>query len=144
MFPDISDFASEIRRAFDELDRQLGSRSAGEYIPPVDVFETPEAITIVVDLPGVPAGSVRAVIKGGVVMVIGEKPAPPCGSNHAQFHLAERSFGRFARGVRLHAAFDAARAEARLESGELKITVPRIDDRRGKDITIPITTSQAR
>jgi HSP20 family protein len=144
MFPDISDFASDIRRAFDELDRHLGSRSAGEYVPPVDVFETAEGITIVVDLPGVAVTAIRAVIKNGIVIVIGEKPAPPCGSNHAQFHLAERSFGRFARGVRLDGAFDGARAEAKLDSGELRITVPRIDDRRGRDITIPITTSQAR
>jgi HSP20 family protein len=143
MFPDITDFASDIRRAFDELDRHLGSRPAGEYVPPVDVFDTSEGITIVVDLPGVPATAMRALIKNGIVIVIGDKPAPPCGSDQARFHVAERSFGRFARGVRLDGAFDASRARATLAAGELRITVPRTDERRGREISIPIETSQS-
>jgi HSP20 family protein len=143
MFPDITDFASDIRRAFDELDRQLGSRRAGEYVPPIDVFDTPEGVTIVVDLPGVPAAAMRTFIKNGIVIVIGDRSAPPCGSDHARFHVAERSFGRFARGVRLDGAFDAARARASLAAGELRITIPRIDERRGREIGIPIETSQS-
>ncbi len=141
MHPDISDFAFEIRRAFEELDRQLGSRSAGEYVPPVDVFDTTEGLNIVVDLPGVPASGVRALIKGGVVIVIGEKPSVSCGCEGAQFHIAERSFGRFARGVRLHGSFDGARAQATLRGGELRIVIPRLDERRGGEIVIPITSS---
>ena len=137
----MADFASEIRRAFDELDRQFGSRAGGEYMPPVDVFESAQGITIVVDLPGVAAASVRAIVKDSAVIVIGDKPAASCGCDTAQFHIAERSFGRFARGVRLHGAFDASRARATLASGELRITVPRIEERRGQEITIPIDAS---
>jgi HSP20 family protein len=140
MFPDITDFASDIRRAFDDLDRHLGARGAGEYVPPVDVFDTPDGVTIVVDVPGVPAASIHAMVKNGVLIVIGEKPAAACGSDRAQFHVAERSFGRFARGIRLRGAFDATRASASLKAGELRITVPRVEDRRGREIVIPIQT----
>jgi HSP20 family protein len=138
MFPDISDFASDIRRAFDELDRHLGARPAGEYVPAVDVFDTAEGATIVVDLPGVAATSVRALVKRGVVLVLGEKPSPACSTGPTQFHIAERSFGRFARAVRLNGAFDASRARGTLAGGELRITVPRVQERRGRDIAIPI------
>jgi HSP20 family protein len=138
LYPDIGDFASEIRRAFDELDRQMGSRSAGEYVPPIDVFDTADGLTIVVDLPGVPVSSVRALIKRGVAIVIGEKPSVACGCEGAQFHVAERSFGRFARGVRLHGSFDGARARASLHGGELRIVIPRLEERRGGEISIPI------
>lgn len=141
MYSDLGDFALEIRRAFDELDRQMGSRSAGEYVPPVDVFEAPDGLTIVVDLPGVPASGLRALIKNEVVIVIGEKPCAPCGVEGAQFHIAERSFGRFARGIRLHGSFDGARARATLRSGELRIVVPRLEERRGTEIAIPIEAS---
>lgn len=141
LYPDLSDFALEIRRAFEELDRQMGSRSAGEYVPPIDVFDAPEGLTIIVDLPGVPAGSVRALIKSGVLIVIGEKPCAPCGNEGAQFHIAERSFGRFARGVRLHGSFDGASARATLVGGELRIVIPRLEERRGSEIVIPIDAS---
>ena len=140
MYPDISDFATEIRRAFDELERQLGTRTAGEYLPPLDVFDTDEGLVVVADLPGVSPASVRALVKSGVVIVIGEKPAPACAEGSVQFHVAERSFGRFARGVRLNGAFDASRARATLADGELRIMVPRIEERRGVEIAIPIDT----
>jgi len=138
MFPDITDFAAEIRRAFDELDRHLGSRAPGEYVPPVDVFDTADGVTIVLDLPGVPSAAIRALVKNGVVIVLGEKPAASCSGEGAQFHVAERSFGRFARGIRLHGAFDASAARATLAAGELRITVPRVPERRGREIVIPI------
>jgi HSP20 family molecular chaperone IbpA len=56
----------------------------------------------------------------------------------AAFHLAERGFGRFARAVRLAGAFDAGRARATLNAGELRVVLPRIDERRGSEIRIPI------
>jgi HSP20 family protein len=141
IYPDLSDFALEIRRAFDELDRQMGSRSAGEFVPPVDVYDAAEGLTIIVDLPGVPTDSVRALIKNGVVIVIGEKPAATCESEGAQFHIAERSFGRFARGVRLNGSFDVAGARATFRRGELRIVVPRVEERRGTEILIPIDSA---
>ena len=56
----------------------------------------------------------------------------------AAFHVAERTFGRFARGVRLTGAFDVGRADARLRAGELRVTLPRIDERRGRERRIPV------
>jgi HSP20 family protein len=138
-----SELAAEIRRVFDELERD-GRASAGECVPAVDVYELADAIMIVVDLPGVSADGVRALVKDGVLVVAGEKPAAGCGAGahkaDARFHLAEREFGRFARAVRLPATFDASRARATLAGGELRIRIARIEDRRGAAIEIPIAT----
>lgn len=125
---------------FDELDF-TGSTHAGECVPPVDVYELDDALLLVVDLPGVPADAVRALAKEGMLVVAGDKPPARCAAqkDEARFHLAERGFGRFARVVRLPGAFDAARAEATLAGGELRIRVPRIADRRGSAIHIPIS-----
>jgi HSP20 family protein len=138
-----SGLAAEIRRVFDELERD-GRATAGECMPPIDVYELADMIVIVVDLPGVPAATVRALVKDGVLVVAGEKPGAACSAEDhkatARFHLAEREFGRFARAVRLPATFDVARARATLKGGELQIRIPRIEDRRGSAIEIPIGT----
>jgi HSP20 family molecular chaperone IbpA len=55
-----------------------------------------------------------------------------------RFHLAERAYGRFARAVRLSGAFDAGRARAKIESGQLRIVLPRMEDRRGRMYTVPV------
>ena len=70
-----------------------------------------------------------------------KKNAIPASCRHreAAFHLAERGFGRFIRAVRLAGAFDAGNARASLTAGELRIFLPRIDDRRGREIRIDVT-----
>lgn len=52
--------------------------------------------------------------------------------------MAERTFGRFARAVSVEGAFDAGHATAALVHGELRGVLPRIADRRGRQIRIPI------
>jgi HSP20 family molecular chaperone IbpA len=75
----------------------------------------------------------------GVVAVGGRKLPPGCEHGDAAFHLAERAFGGFARAVRLNGAFDAGRATATLAAGELRIVLPRIEERRGRELRIPVT-----
>ncbi len=139
LFREARDLADDVRRVFEELERQSASHGvSGECVPAVDVVETPDAIEIVMDLPGVRDDAVRILIKGSVVLIAGEKGPATCPSIEASFHLVERGFGRFARVVRLAGAFDASRAEATLRVGELRLTLPRIGDRRGREIPVPI------
>jgi HSP20 family protein len=112
--------------------------SAAECSPPLDVIETETGVEIVIDLPGVAADRLQIVSARDVLMIAGQKMPAPCQHREAAFHLAERSFGRFARAVRLEGAFDAGRATASLHAGELRITMPRIDERRGREIRIPV------
>ena len=93
--------------------------------PPVDVIETAGAIEVVVEVPG-------------VLVVTGHKRAPLCAHSHATFHLAERAFGQFACVVRCEVAVDAGRARATLHAGELRVVLPRISERRGREIPITI------
>jgi HSP20 family protein len=133
--------ADEIRRLFAEIERTLTTARVvqGECEPPIDVIETRDAVEVVMDLPGVPIAAVRILIKDGVAVVVGQKPqpagAPP---SSASFHLVERTFGRFVRAIHVVAAIDARRVKARLRDGELHLTLPKIAERRGCSISIPI------
>jgi HSP20 family protein len=105
----------------------------------VDVVETSAALEIVMDVVGVPADAVNVVVARNAVLITGHKQPGACAHHgQADFHVAERTFGRFARAVRVAGAFDIARAEARLRDGELRVILPRIDERRGREHRIPI------
>jgi HSP20 family protein len=138
-FPsEIGDFAEEVRRVFVELGRAFGAESlAGECAPPIDVYETDDAVEIAVDLPGVNRDAVRIMSKADTILVVGEK-APRLAGRDSSFHLVERGYGRFARVVRLNRACDTSKARARLADGELHVTVPKVTDRRGKTVTIAL------
>ena len=121
-----------------EASHGRGGGEPVEYRPPVDVIETATAVEIVVDLPGVPAESVHVTFAGGTLVIAGRKRAPTCAHREAAFHLAERTFGQFACVVRCDVAVDAGRAGASLSAGELHVVLPRIEERRGREISIPV------
>ncbi|HUQ87690.1 MAG TPA: Hsp20/alpha crystallin family protein [Vicinamibacterales bacterium] len=138
------DLAEDVHRLLDDLAKRRPERRhvvAGECMPVVDVFETEKTVEIVLDLPGVAADAIRILFKGGVLLIVGEKDRPDFSKRGpASFHLVERDFGRFARAVRVNAAIDGAQALARLANGELRVVLPRITDRRGTGILVPIDT----
>ena len=49
-----------------------------------------------------------------------------------------RGYGRFARVVQLGCACDAGQASAILRNGELRVTLPKIAERRGRARRIPL------
>ena len=139
---EVGEFGDDLRRIFLELGRSAAPDALiGECSPAVDVFETDDVLQVAMDLPGVAVEAVRIVIKGAAVLIAGEKP-PRRGRSDSSFHLVERGFGRFARLIRITASVDAARATATLSDGELRLTLPKIADRRGRAIRVTIASGR--
>src|SRR3954467_11725472 len=135
-----TEFNEEVRQIFRELGRMGGAEAlTGECSPPVDVFETDDAVEIAMDLPGVDPRAVRIVAKDQTILIAGDK-APRRTRGDSIFPLVERGYGRFARAVRLSAACDTSRARAAFTNGELRVTLPKVADRRGRAIRIALTT----
>ena len=135
----IADLTDDARGLLSEIDSQVPGAQAltAECRPPIDVIETATSIEVLVDVPGVSADALRVVLRRDTLLVVGAKlmPAP---EQQSRFHLAERSYGRFARAIRLTGAFDASTAKATVAAGQLRVVVPRVDERRGQLIQIPV------
>jgi HSP20 family protein len=136
---DTAELAEDAKRLLLELDRDVPGMAAstGECRPPLDVLETAESVEVVMDLPGVPVETLRVAIRRQTVLVVGAKlqtVVAPSG----RFHVAERSYGRFARAVRLNEAVDGRRARAVVTAGQLRVILPRIDDRRGRMLSVQV------
>src|ERR1041384_4304572 len=135
---ELGDFSDEVRRVYLELGRAFGSESlAGECAPALDVYETDDTLEITVDLPGVDASAIRVIAKGDSVLVAGEKSARRTRAE-SSFHLVARGHGRFSRVIRLGRACDTAQAKATLTGGELRVSIPKISDRRGRSVSIAV------
>lgn len=136
---DTAEMADDIRGLFAEIDRGLTepARLRGECRPPLDVVENASAVEVIVDLPGVPTQSVRLLMRRNLLLIVGAK-TPAAADRPTRFHVAERNYGRFARTIRVDAAVDGTRARATMLKGQLRIVLPRIADRRGLAIPIPV------
>ena len=134
------ELANDIQDLLDDLARSLPHEHraySGECRPTLDVLETDEAVEVTVDLSGVPAEAVRVLFRSGVLVIAGEKAPSPAAADQT-FHLVERDFGRFARVVRVSGAFDVPQTRATLRDGELRVWLPKRDDRREQAHTIRV------
>ena len=135
------EMTEELRRLFDLLDGEAqAAGGTGECTPPLDVVESPTTLEIVLDLPGVKPEAVQLVFARGTLVIAGTKLPASCGHANAAFQMAERTFGRFGRAVRISGAVDASKARATLRKGELRVVFPRIGERRGHQIRLAIGT----
>lgn len=140
---ELGDLTEDARRLLQELGGAAGGRAAaGDCVPPLDVIETDEAVEILLDVPGVTASSLRVLMKGSVVLIAGEKWVAGPGPGTGGYHLVERGSGRFARAVRVSGAFEGSRVRATLSDGELRITLPKLADRRGTGLVVPIESTR--
>lgn len=138
------ELADDVRELFDDLAVNLPREQrafSGECHPTLDVLETDEAVEVIVDVSGIPAGALRVLFRAGVLLIAGEKAPLRAGEDHT-FHLVEREFGRFARAVRLNGAFNVPAARASVNDGELTIVLPKLVDRRDQSHPIPVKAGQ--
>jgi HSP20 family protein len=133
---DIPGWADELRRVGREGEGGVRPRSSADWLPPTDVIERSDGLEILMDLSGV-GERLRISVVDDILVVSGEKSPGPCNAG-AAFHVAERTFGRFHRAIPLGLPFDAGQIRATYFQGELRIVIPRIEDRRSHEIVIPI------
>jgi HSP20 family protein len=143
IFFDLRDPAADLHTRSSWVDREFGpGDGTSADSPPMDVLDTEAGLEIILDLPGIDAQAVTITYRDGAVVVAGHKRPTRCQhKGKAAFHVAERSFGRFSRTVRLAGALDASHARATFAAGELHIVIPRIAERRGQQISIPVDTA---
>jgi HSP20 family protein len=127
----ISRFQAEIDRLFQEALR-FGDDTlpVGEWQPHVDVVETPEAVLILAEIPGLAAADLKVEVRGTLVHISGTKSTPLPGAQRIKFHCLERGHGRFAREIQLFAAVNTHNGTARLVDGLLTIEFPKVQEKR--------------
>ena len=118
----------EVRRLFQELIHQPwgGQRPSetGHWQPRVDMCETPEAIIVEVELPGVQREDVRIEIEGDFLHITGERHTT-AEHQRRNYYRLERHYGRFARQLPLPGTVDRTGIRAEFDAGILIITLPK-------------------
>ncbi len=140
----ISRFQSELNRLFDEaLNLAAGQARAGEWQPPIDVVETPDAIIILVEVPGIPAADLEVAVQGETVTLTGRKHPPPPPEGPSRFHRVERLHGHFERRIDLQRPINSRAGKARTESGLLIVEFPKVEEKREQRRILVVDAGEA-
>jgi HSP20 family protein len=141
-FAEISRIQNEINRLIENLLelRTPGSEAGGDWLPNSDVYETEQELVVTFEVPGVEPDNVTIAINGNSLVLRGDKrrrdPSPG-----TQFHCMERGFGRFKRVVHITTPVNTHAAAAVLTEGVLRVTFPKVPNRRGEEVPISIKDS---
>jgi HSP20 family protein len=125
----------DLAQAQEQLDRLAGAFSRNAWVPPLDVRETESGFVVTVDLPGLDPRDVEVMLEDGVLTVRGEREFRQA-DEQAQFHRIERSYGSFARSIRLPRVADTERVEASFDKGVLTIEIAKREEAKPRTIAV--------
>jgi HSP20 family protein len=95
-----------------------------QWVPAVDIEETPEAYIIHADVPGVPAKDIEINVENGLLEISGERKQEKEVEERGVRRF-ERVFGKFYRSFRLPETADVENIKAKSDHGVLTIVVPK-------------------
>jgi len=131
-------------RELDQLTNRLGKifdndwptpSTTGDWVPAVDVEETPEELVLTAELPGLERKDVEIELENNILSIRGER-AEQRSSEERRFHLWERRFGSFQRSFTLPRTVSAEGITADFEHGLLRIHMPKAAEAKGRRIEI--------
>jgi len=114
----------------------LPGRSARAY-PLINLYEDPEAIRIEALAPGLDTESLDVSVRNDQLTLTGQKK-PLEGVNEEAYHRSERSTGKFVRVVNLNSEVDSQHVTAEYEDGILRITLPKSERAKPKQISVSV------
>ena len=113
-------------RAWQERLERLAHPQQEPWTPPIDVYETPSAYVVSIEVPGVPREQVDLSVEDSRLTVRGRRPESRARDEAAHYHLVERGYGTFARTFEFGHKIDAERVSADLADGVLTVTLPKV------------------
>jgi HSP20 family protein len=138
---------TSLRQAMDQLLEQSfirpssgliggeGHGPGGGYGFPVDVQEQEDALVVTASLPGVKPADVDIQIQQNVLLISGQQQEEH-ERQQGRYLLAERQTGRFSRALSLPIPVNADACEATFEQGVLRLTLPKAEQARTRQIPI--------
>jgi HSP20 family protein len=114
--------------------QQAARREAPALMPPVDVIEDADSLTLYADLPGVTKDTLALHVDSGTLSIeaeLGLSLPEGLQSNHT-----EVSVGRFRRSFTLSKELDAEKVSAELSNGVLKLRIPKAEHAKPRRITV--------
>ena len=136
-FREVSRLRREMDRMWDDYfgPGRRALQPLAEWAPAVDVSETGDRIVIKAEVPGIEVKDIDISLSGDVLTIKGEKKSER-EETKENYHLVERSCGSFSRSLKLPAAVEVDKIEARYEKGVLTVTCPKKEGVKPKTIEI--------
>jgi HSP20 family protein len=118
-----------------EVEKKTEATTAGRvFVPVTDIFETPEALTVVLEMPGVDRGSIEASVEDDVVTIVGRIDFSKYEGMQPLY--TEYNVGHFARSFEISNKIDQGKISALMNDGVVTIVLPKAEQAKPRKIQV--------
>ena len=132
-------FQDEMNRLFNQFFQGGTGEEAGwgvrTWAPPVDIYETDDAVILKAELPGVSKDDVSIEIHQNTLILRGQRKHE-AEVKEEDYHRVERAYGTFQRSFMLPTLVDQEHVQATYKDGVLELRLPKSEAAKPKRIAI--------
>jgi len=138
-FRDFERMRSEMDRLWDSFFEKgtLRGEEGGEWLPSLDVAETRNEIVVKAEVPGLEPKDIDISLSDDLLTIKGEKKQER-EEKEENYHLVERSYGSFARSIRLPNEVQSDKINASYKNGVLKVVLQKSEGAKKKEVKIKV------
>jgi HSP20 family protein len=104
------------------------------FLPTADIYETNDALNVVLEMPGVEKSSVEVRVEDGVLKIDGRLDFSKY--QGLQPLYTEYNVGHYSRSFRLSSKIDQTKIGAELKDGVLSLVLPKVEEAKPRRIQV--------
>jgi HSP20 family molecular chaperone IbpA len=124
----------QVQRKREVEKKTEGTAPGRSFVPVTDIFETPEALTVVLEMPGVDRGSIEARVENDVVTIEGRIDFAKYEGMQPLY--TEYNVGHFARSFEISNKIDQSKISAQMKDGVVTIVLPKAEQAKPRKIQV--------
>ena len=118
-----------------EVEKKTEGTTPGRvFVPVTDIFETPEALTVVLEMPGVERNSIEASVDNDLVTIEGRIDFTKYEGMQPVY--TEYNVGHFARSFEISNKIDQSKISAQMKDGVVTIVLPKAEQAKPRKIQV--------
>jgi HSP20 family protein len=140
-FSEIDSLQRSINRLFDDAGstrKQRGETSDAVWAPLVNTFEDKDAFLLSLDLPGLTQKDIKINLDNNTLTISGSRKLEH-EDKKENYQRIECAFGTFSRSFTLPATVAVEKIEANMDSGVLKVRLPKREESKPRQIEIKLS-----
>jgi HSP20 family protein len=133
----LSNLRDELDSLFEmPFSSNLGSQSQlfSGWMPALDLYQSNDNVVAMVELPGMRKEDIEISLHDGMLTISGERKHETAKGDKAE--RSERYVGKFRRSITLPTRVDASKVTAAYKDGILRITMPKAEEAKPKQIQV--------
>jgi HSP20 family protein len=113
---------------------QEQTRPMRAFLPTADIFETEDALTVVLEMPGVDRNNIDVNVENGVLLIEGRIDFSKY--EGLQPVYSEYNIGPFRRSFRISSRIDQDKIKAEMRDGVITLTLPKAEEAKPRRIEV--------